>query len=91
MLHRTTEYRGTHIERQLWGNPNCALRRDPAFLPACFDKPYNDKALFMLFSSPLVPTPAILQDRGLIIQILQRCPAFLRQPDIPPEFFTDRE
>lgn len=44
-----------------------------------------------MFSTPLVPTAAILQDRGLVIQILQHSPEFLRQPDIPPEFFTDRE
>lgn len=64
------------------------LFRDPAFL-----RPFLEKDAFAGTCLPCcpVPTPAILKDRSLVVQILQRCPAFLRHRDIPPHFFTDRK
>ena len=38
-----------------------------------------------------MPTPAILHDRDLVVQILHQFPEFLLHSDIPPNFFADRD
>ena len=64
------------------------LLRDPTFLRACFEKNVFDNASGGVCP---VPAPAILEDRGLVVQILQRFPSFLQLEDIPTDFFTDRD
>lgn len=64
-----------------------ALLRDPAFLRACLETNVLDDECLSL----LVPVPAILQDHGLMEEIIRRFPAYLRHGDIPLSFFTERD
>lgn len=75
------------IESALWGVQHCEMLQDTAILRACLEK----GVVRALSSEPLVPTPSILQDRGLVVLILRQIPSFLRQGGIPDEFFQDRD
>lgn len=73
---------------QIRETPHEGLLQDPVFLRAFLKRNMLDNALLAI----LVPTPAIVGDRDIVVQILQKFPSFLRHPDIPQEskIFSER-